>query len=172
MTAAQRGDDLRSSPTLSLLRLPPQFVLAKLLPNHTSLTFFLHLDLETLLEPARLALVPPRHVDDALAALLADVVEVPAIKMKIGRSFNHSDVTLSPSNCASPQSDRVEFERKGRRNNQTNRCMVVDQGISSRKKLSKLNTFILNSSTPAYVPHVFVFRLILGERLSDPAPTA
>ena len=44
-----------------------------------SLTFFLHLDLEALFEPARLALVPPRHVHDALAALLAHVVQVPAL---------------------------------------------------------------------------------------------
>ena len=116
----RRGDDLRSSPTFSLLPLPPQpskFSPGKLLPpvpsrpvpshvHSNSLTFFLHLDLETLLEPARLTLVPPRHVHDALAVLLADVVQVPAggreAEMKIGRStlpsfvrsFNHSDVTL------------------------------------------------------------------------------
>ena len=45
-----------------------------------SLTFFLHLDLEALFEPARLALVPPRHVHDALAALLAHVVQVPEMR--------------------------------------------------------------------------------------------
>ena len=60
--------------------------------HSNSLTFFLHLDLETLLEPARLALVPPRHVHDAFAVLLADVVQVPATP-EID-SFNHSDVTL------------------------------------------------------------------------------
>ena len=41
------------------------------------LTFFLHVDVETLLEPAGLALVPAGDVDDALSVLLADVVEVP-----------------------------------------------------------------------------------------------
>ena len=56
-----------------------------------SLTFFLHLDLEALFEPARLALVPPRHVHDALAALLAHVVQVPATKRD---PFNHSDLAL------------------------------------------------------------------------------
>ena len=59
--------------------LPNQFTLGELFHVHSiSLTFFLHLDLETLFEPARLALVPPRHVHDALAVLLADVVQVPA----------------------------------------------------------------------------------------------
>ena len=44
-----------------------------------SLTLFLHVDSETLFEPARLALVPPGHVHDAVAALLAHVVQVPVI---------------------------------------------------------------------------------------------
>ena len=42
------------------------------------LTIFVHIHVETLPEPARLALVPARHVDDACAVVLAHVVNVPA----------------------------------------------------------------------------------------------
>lgn len=39
-------------------------------------SFLLHVDRQTLLEPARLALVPPRHVHDTSPILLAHVVKV------------------------------------------------------------------------------------------------
>ena len=42
------------------------------------LTFFLHVDLEALFEPAWLTLVSPGHIHNAVATLLADIVQVPA----------------------------------------------------------------------------------------------
>ena len=116
------GDDLHSSSlrTFSLLpALPLPYIVRRPFFHSVSLTFFLHLDLEALFEPARLALVPPRHVHDALAALLAHVVQVPASndekrEMRSVPSFRFG----APSSGASPQSDRDELERKGRRSSQ------------------------------------------------------
>lgn len=41
------------------------------------LTVSLHVDLKTLAKPARLALIPPGHVDHAPSVLLANVLQVP-----------------------------------------------------------------------------------------------
>ena len=40
-------------------------------------TFFLHVDLEAFLEPARLALVPAGDIHDAVSAFFANIIQVP-----------------------------------------------------------------------------------------------
>lgn len=47
-------------------------------PKDQWLTVFLHVHLEALLEPTRLTLIASGHVDDAVATLLAHVVQVPS----------------------------------------------------------------------------------------------
>ena len=47
------------------------------------LTFLLHVDLEALLEPARLALVAAGDVHHAVPVLLAHVVQVPDVRDKV-----------------------------------------------------------------------------------------
>lgn len=42
------------------------------------LTFFFHVDLQAFLEPARLALVSPSDIDDAVSIFFANIVQVPA----------------------------------------------------------------------------------------------
>ena len=56
-------------------------------PLKKCLTFLLHVDIQTLLEPAGLALVPPGHVHDTSPILLAHVVKIPEVIRFINTTF-------------------------------------------------------------------------------------